>query len=229
MAARVLDHADDLDRIIGLALEADAVAEGIVGGPGLGSGRGVDDGHLGRAGGSGPGAGRPEIATGEPQGAESLYCSVETAIPVRSKKSRTGESAVSCARHRSTESRYIGRRTCAALGVATAAALQVVASFQLTFFPSLGMAMIAAGFSGGGYGAYMAVDQALITRVLPDALSRAKDLGIMNVGSVGPQAMAPLGASLIIGSLGGYSVLYGTAGVTTLIGAVLVYRIKSVR
>jgi hypothetical protein len=51
----------------------------------------------------------------------------------------------------------------------------------------------------------------------------------MNVGSVGPQAMAPLGASLIIGSLGGYSVLYGTAGVTTLIGAVMVYRIKSVR
>ncbi|MDT4985170.1 MAG: hypothetical protein QOF95_2660, partial [Pseudonocardiales bacterium] len=113
--------------------------------------------------------------------------------------------------------------------VATAAVLQVIASFQLTFFPSLHMAMISAGFSGAGYGAYMAVDQALITRVLPDALSRAKDLGVMNVGSVGPQAMAPLGASLIIGSLGGYSVLYGTAGVTTLIGAVLVYRIKSVR
>ncbi|MDT4971510.1 MAG: hypothetical protein QOG22_1653 [Pseudonocardiales bacterium] len=113
--------------------------------------------------------------------------------------------------------------------VATAAVLQVIASFQLTFFPSLHMAMISAGFSGAGYGAYMAVDQALITRVLPDALSRAKDLGVMNVGSVGPQAMAPLGASLIIGSLGGYSVLYGTAGVTTLIGAVMVYRIKSVR
>jgi MFS family permease len=113
--------------------------------------------------------------------------------------------------------------------VATAAALQVIASFLLTFFPSVGMAMISAAFSGAGYGAYMAVDQALITRVLPDALSRAKDLGIMNVGSVGPQALAPLGASLIIGSLGGYSVLYGTAGVTTLIGAVMVYRIKSVR
>jgi MFS family permease len=113
--------------------------------------------------------------------------------------------------------------------VATAAALQVIASFQLTFFPSVGMAMISAAFSGAGYGAYMAVDQALITRVLPDALSRAKDLGIMNVGSVGPQALAPLGASLIIGTLGGYSVLYATAGVTTLIGAIMVYRIKSVR
>jgi MFS family permease len=113
--------------------------------------------------------------------------------------------------------------------VATAAALQAVASFLLTFFPGFGMAMIAAAFLGAGYGAYMSVDQALITRVLPDARSRAKDLGIMNVGSVGPQALAPLGASLIIGTLGGYSVLFGTAGVTTALGAVLVYRIKSVR
>jgi MFS family permease len=113
--------------------------------------------------------------------------------------------------------------------VAAAAALQAVASFQLTFFPGFAMAMVAAGFLGAGYGAYMSVDQALITQVLPDAQSRAKDLGIMNVGSVGPQALAPLGASLIIGELGGYSVLFGTAGVTTVVGALLVYRIRSVR
>jgi MFS family permease len=113
--------------------------------------------------------------------------------------------------------------------VATAATLQAIAAFQLTFFPSFGMALVAAGFLGAGYGAYMSVDQALITAVLPDAADRAKDLGIMNVGSVGPQALAPLAASLIIGSLGGYSVLFGTAGVTTVLGAVLVYRIRSVR
>lgn len=113
--------------------------------------------------------------------------------------------------------------------VATAAALQAIASFLLTFFPSFGVALVAAAFLGAGYGAYMSVDQALVTAVLPDALSRAKDLGIMNVGSVGPQALAPLGASLIIGSLGGYPVLFGTAGVTTVLGALMVYRIRSVR
>jgi MFS family permease len=113
--------------------------------------------------------------------------------------------------------------------VATAAALQAIASFQLTFFPSFGMALVAAGFLGAGYGAYMSVDQALVTAVLPDAQSRAKDLGIMNVGSVGPQALAPLGASVIIGTLGGYAVLFGTAGVTTMLGALMVYRIRSVR
>jgi MFS family permease len=113
--------------------------------------------------------------------------------------------------------------------VAVAAGLQAVASFQLTFAPGFGMALIAAGFLGAGYGAYMSVDQALVTAVLPDAQSRAKDLGIMNVGSVGPQALAPLGASLIIGSLGGYPVLFGTAGVTTAMGALMVYRIRCVR
>ena len=113
--------------------------------------------------------------------------------------------------------------------VATAATLQAIASFQLTFFPSFGMAMVAAGFLGAGYGAYMSVDQALVTAVLPDAQTRAKDLGIMNVGSVGPQALAPLGASVIIGTLGGYPVLFGTAGVTTVLGALMVYRVRSVR
>jgi hypothetical protein len=34
---------------------------------------------------------------------------------------------------------------------------------------------------------------------------------------------------LIISALGGYPVLFGTAGVTTLIGAAMVYRIRSVR
>ncbi len=50
----------------------------------------------------------------------------------------------------------------------------------------------------------------------------------MNAGSAGPQALAPLGASLVIGSLGGYGVLFGVAGVTTVLGAAMVYRIHSV-
>lgn len=120
----------------------------------------------------------------------------------------------------------LGRRR---IFVGVAASLQAVACVLLTAFPSFGVALIGAAFLGAGYGAYMSVDQALITAVLPDAASRAKDLGIMNVGSVGPQALAPLGASLIISSLGGYGVLFGTAGVTTIAGALMVSRIRSVR
>jgi len=74
--------------------------------------------------------------------------------------------------------------------VAIASVSQAIAALQLTFFPSFGMALVAAAFLGAGYGAFMSVDQALITAVLPDAADRAKDLGIMNVGSVGPQALA---------------------------------------
>ena len=75
----------------------------------------------------------------------------------------------------------------------------------------------------------MSVDQALVTAVLPDAASRAQDLGIMNVGSVGPQALAPLAASLIISELGGYPVLFAASGIATVLGALSVYRIRSVR
>jgi MFS family permease len=112
--------------------------------------------------------------------------------------------------------------------VALAAALQAVAAFLLTAFPSFGVAAVGAAFLGAGYGAYMSVDQALITAVLPSAASRAQDLGIMNVGSVGPQALAPLGAALIINELGGYPVLFATSGVMTVLGALAVYRIRSV-
>ena len=107
--------------------------------------------------------------------------------------------------------------------------LQAIASTLLTVAPAYGVALVAAAFLGAGYGAYMSVDQALVTAVLPDAATRAQDLGIMNVGSVGPQALAPLAAGLIITSLGGYPVLFAASGVTTVVGALLVFRIRSVR
>ncbi|HJP80050.1 MAG TPA: MFS transporter [Pseudonocardiaceae bacterium] len=113
--------------------------------------------------------------------------------------------------------------------VATASILQAIAGFLLAFAPSFPMTWVGAALLGAGYGAFLSVDQALIVSVLPDAESRAKDLGIMNVGTNVPQSLAPLAAALIISTLGGYPVLFGTAGVTTLIGALMVYRIRSVR
>jgi MFS family permease len=112
--------------------------------------------------------------------------------------------------------------------VAVASCLQAVAALMLAGFPSLGVAMVGAGLLGAGYGAFMSVDQALVTQVLPDPASRAKDLGIMNIGSVGPQALAPLVASLLISGLGGYRTLFAVAGATTLLGAAMVYRVRSV-
>ena len=120
----------------------------------------------------------------------------------------------------------LGRRR---IFVALAAVLQAISGFLLAAFPNLPTTLVAAALMGGGFGAYMAVDQALITQVLPDAESRAKDLGIMNIGSVVPPTLAPLLASVFITSGHGYPVLFATVGVAAAIGATLVYRIRSVR
>jgi MFS family permease len=89
--------------------------------------------------------------------------------------------------------------------------------------------MAAAAVLGAGYGIYLAVDQALITQVLPGAAGRAKDLGIINIANSAPQVLAPAIAAPIVATLGGYPVLYAVTAVVSLFGGVLVYKIRSVR
>jgi MFS family permease len=106
--------------------------------------------------------------------------------------------------------------------------VMAVAAVMLAAAPSWPVAMAAAAVLGGGYGIYLAVDAALITQVLPTAFSRAKDLGIINIANSAPQVAAPAMAAPIVTLLGGYPVLYGLTAVVTLLGGVLVYRIRSV-
>jgi MFS family permease len=112
--------------------------------------------------------------------------------------------------------------------VAGAAVLQASACTLLVVAPSWSSALGAGLLLGAGYGAYTSVDQALVTQVLPDARTVAGDLGVMNVAVVAPQALAPLLAGLVIAELGGYDVLFGTAGLVTVLGALSVARIRSV-
>jgi hypothetical protein len=113
--------------------------------------------------------------------------------------------------------------------VAVASVLQGVAALVLVVAPSFRTTEVAAAFLGAGYGAFLSVDQALVTQVLPDAGSRSKDLGIMNIGTNVPQALAPVAAALVIDQLGGYRELFGFAGMFTFFGVLMVYRIKSVK
>jgi MFS family permease len=119
----------------------------------------------------------------------------------------------------------LGRRR---IFVAVTAFLQAFAGFLLAAFPSMTTYFVSSALMGGGFGAYMAVDQALITQVLPDAESRAKDLGIMNIGALVPPALAPLLASLFITSGLGYPMLFTAVGIGATIGAALTYRVRSV-
>lgn len=91
------------------------------------------------------------------------------------------------------------------------------------------MALLAAVVMGVGYGIYIAVDNALITQVLPSPAHRARDLGLVNVANTGPQAVAPAVAGLVITDLGGYTVLYLLAGVCAVIGAVLIQPVRGIR
>jgi MFS family permease len=102
------------------------------------------------------------------------------------------------------------------------------ASLILAIAPTWTGAMIGASVLGIGFGCYLAVDFALITEVLPTALSRGKDLGVLNVANSLPQVLAPLIAFPFVALWGGYVSLYLAAAVIGLLGAVFVVKIKGV-
>ncbi|WP_022886681.1 MFS transporter [Glaciibacter superstes] len=113
--------------------------------------------------------------------------------------------------------------------VFVASGLQGVAALMLAFIPELTVAMVAAGILGLGYGCFLSVDQALATQVLPDPAARGKDLGIMNIATAVPQAIAPLLGALAVAALGGFQGLFILAGVFAFAGALAVARVRSVR
>jgi MFS family permease len=120
----------------------------------------------------------------------------------------------------------LGRRKVFVLwsGVVMSIAALILAGWQS--FPA---AVLAAAVLGLGFGVYTSVDFALLTEVLPHAVDRAKDLGMINFASTLPQVLAPAIAAPVVTHLGGYPVLYTVAAALGLLGAVLVYRIRAIR
>ncbi|MCD2442763.1 MFS transporter [Agromyces sp. SYSU K20354] len=120
----------------------------------------------------------------------------------------------------------LGRRK---MFVFVASALQGLAALLLGLFPDLTVAMVGAGLLGLGYGCFLSVDQALATQVLPDAASRGKDLGIMNIASAVPQAVAPMiGAAAVVVS-GSFMLVFLLGAAFSFAGAFAVARVRSVR
>ncbi len=119
----------------------------------------------------------------------------------------------------------VGRRkpfvTCSGVVMAIAAAVIAV-------WPTWTGTVVAAVLLGLGFGVFASVDFALMTDVLPKALDRGKDLGVINAANAVPQVAAPALAAPIVTYLGGYRVLYAVAAVIGLAGAVLVNRIRGV-
>lgn len=119
----------------------------------------------------------------------------------------------------------VGRRKPFVIG---SSAIIAMAGLIMAFFPVWPGALAGAAVLGVGFGAYLAVDFALLTQVLPQALDRGKDMGIINVANSLPQVVAPALALLAVTRWGGYSTLFVMAAIIGLLGAVFVVKIKSV-
>jgi MFS family permease len=117
--------------------------------------------------------------------------------------------------------------------VVIASVLQGLASLVFAFFANVPAAIIGAVLLGLGWGAYAAVDQALITQVLPSAEHRGKDLGIINIANNLPYVLAGALGGLVIALFGrdqfGYPALYLLSVLAAVIAALTVQPIKSVR
>jgi MFS family permease len=105
--------------------------------------------------------------------------------------------------------------------------IAAIALLLLGFASTWAMAVVGAVVLAIGFGTYTAVDFAMITQVLPAADDRAKDLGVINIANAMPQVLAP-GIAAVVLALGlGYSGLYLIAAGVSVLGSILVTRIRS--
>ena len=119
----------------------------------------------------------------------------------------------------------VGKRKPFVIGSSVTIAM---AALIMALFPVWPGALAGAAVLGIGFGAYLAVDFALLTQVLPQAADRGKDMGVINVAASLPQVFAPTIAFLSIKYFGGYVTLFSAAAVIGLLGAVFVVKIKGV-
>ncbi|MDQ1129467.1 MFS transporter [Microbacterium sp. SORGH_AS_0888] len=98
------------------------------------------------------------------------------------------------------------------------------------FVPTVPAMVVYSLIVGIGYGAYSAVDVALMVDVLPSQGDAGKDLGVLNVATNIPQALTPVVAATLLSLSGGnYAAIFGFAALMVLLSSVLVFPIRSVR
>ncbi|CAN5276769.1 MFS transporter [soil metagenome] len=108
-----------------------------------------------------------------------------------------------------------------AIGMAIALAVPIVS-------PTWPAMIVLEVFLGLFFGAYLAVDLALMSLVLPDRQSEGRDMAILAVATSAPQILAPVIAATMIG-LFGYPSLFVFGAVAALLSGIVVFFIKGVR
>lgn len=120
--------------------------------------------------------------------------------------------------------------------------LMAVMAFALVFCRTLEQALFVGVLFGIGYGAYISVDWALGTDVLPSREDAGKDMAVWHVSMVLPQSVAAPIAGLILSAFGatktdgvvhyplaGYMAIFGFASLFLLMGALLLRNVKGAR
>lgn len=124
----------------------------------------------------------------------------------------------------------LGRRK---VFVWTSTVMFAAGTVGLIFVQDITAFYILEAFLGIAYGMYVGVDLALVVDVLPNPDDAGKDLGVFNIANALPQTFAPLAGGIIvyIGSAEGsnYGLWFSICGVLALIGAIVIFPIKSVK
>ena len=111
-----------------------------------------------------------------------------------------------------------------------------VGTAVIAFAGTLGVFLVGVGICGIGMGAYVAVDLALVTQVLPNPDDASKDLGVFGIAGTLPQSLAPAIAPLFLaiplfagGEGSNYTALYLVAALFSVAGALAILPVKGVR
>jgi MFS family permease len=107
--------------------------------------------------------------------------------------------------------------------------VMMVGLLLYAFFPVWSMVIIATVLFGVGYGIFLSVGLALASQVLPAAIDRGKDLGLINAALFLPMVFSPVLAGITLSTLHSYLALFLLLAVGSLIAALLIIPIKKVR
>lgn len=111
--------------------------------------------------------------------------------------------------------------------VVAAALVQAVAAALLAAVPTYPVALVAAAILGIGFGAFASVGLALATDLLPRAEDHARDLGLVAVAANLGQLLGPIIGAALVALAGGFWLLFASAAVLSVGGAVMTSRVSA--
>ncbi|MCI5825789.1 MAG: MFS transporter [Arcanobacterium sp.] len=112
--------------------------------------------------------------------------------------------------------------------VVYAAVVSAAGGLVLAFAHDFGTLVIGTVAFAVGYGLFLAVDVGIITAALPNEKTRATMLGVANLASASPQALAPAIAAPIVATAGGYTGLYIVTAAVGLIAIAFLPMLKKI-